>query len=277
MLVDLSKCVGCGNCVAVCSMAAIHVEQKRAYVNEDECVECGTCIRFLTSEAAPVWLVRTTRNILSFFHVRYDQPIDMCPTGALYMPELQWPRSIRAQFSDPITVHPSTGVSGRGTEEIKTNDATNRLPPGRAGMLVEFGRPGVGCRFKDVQKITMALAGIQDLSFEVSNPVTAVMKDVSTGELDPEILNEKFLSCIVETLMPLERLSTALQTIKQTAPELNTVISLVVNGRCEPDGKITYEEIVREAGFNMRPNGKTNLGLARRIEPQAKPVAATAV
>jgi hypothetical protein len=29
-----------------------------------------------------------------------------------------------------------------------------------------------------------------------------------------------------------------------------------------------YEDLVAEAGFTMRPNGKTNLGMARMIEPK---------
>lgn len=274
MLVDERKCVGCGNCVAVCPMEAIHVESRLAHINQDECVECGACIRFVTSEDAPAWLVRTTRRLLSFLNVRYDQPIDLCPTGALYQPELQWPRTLRAEFSNTLVIHPSTGGGGRGTEEIKTNDATNRLPPGWAGVLVEFGRPGIGSRFREVQKVTRAMARIQDLHFEPKNPVTAVMKDTSTGELDPEVLNEKFLSCILEMLMPLEHVTEALESIAQIAPELDTVISLVVNGRCGPNGEIMYEDLVRQAGFTMRPNGKTNLGLARRLEPQKEPAEA---
>lgn len=274
MLVDERKCVGCGNCVAVCPMGAIHVESRLAHINQDECVECGACIRFVTSEDAPAWLVRTTRRLLSFLNVRYDQPIDLCPTGALYQPELQWPRTLRAEFSNTLVIHPSTGGGGRGTEEIKTNDATNRLPPGWAGVLVEFGRPGIGSRFREVQKVTRAMARIEDLHFEPKNPVTAVMKDTSTGELDPTVLDEKFLSCILEMLMPLEHVTEALETIAQIAPELDTVISLVVNGRCGPNGEIMYEDLVRQAGFTMRPNGKTNLGLARRLEPQKEPAEA---
>ena len=275
MLVDHSKCVGCGDCVAVCPVGAIHVENRLAHINQEECVECGACIRFVTSEDAPPWLVRTTRRFLSFLNLRYDQPLDLCPTGALYQTELQWPRTLRAQFSDPLAIHPSTGVGGRGTEEIKTNDATNRLPPGRAGVLVEFGRPGIGARFRDVQKVTIALAHVQGLVFEEKNPVTVLMEDVSTGELDPAVLDEKVMSCILETLMPLERVPDALETVRRVLPELDTVISLVVNGRCGPNGEVAYEDRVKQAGFTMRPNGKTNLGLARMIEPQEEPAKVT--
>ena len=36
MLIDDSKCVGCGNCVAVCPMGAIHVENNVANINQRE-------------------------------------------------------------------------------------------------------------------------------------------------------------------------------------------------------------------------------------------------
>jgi hypothetical protein len=94
------------------------------------------------------------------------------------------------------------------------------------------------------------------------------MTDQSTGDLDSTVLNEKFLSCILETMMPLERVPDVLEIIKGIAPELDTVISIDINARCGPDGEVPYEAIVHEAGFTMRPNGKTNLGLARHIEPQ---------
>ena len=139
-----------------------------------------------------------------------------------------------------------------------------------------FLRPGVGCRVHDGERVTTALALIGGVSFEENNPVTFLLKDISTGEMDPAVLDEKFLSCILETLMPLERVPEALETIKRLVPELDTVISLVVNGRCGPNGEITYEEMVKQAGFTMRPNGKTNLGLARRTEPQEEPVEVTA-
>jgi hypothetical protein len=52
---------------------------------------------------------------------------------------------------------PGTGVGGRGTEEIKTNDVTGRIGEGEAGIVVELGRPGVGARIRDVERVAMAL------------------------------------------------------------------------------------------------------------------------
>ena len=51
MLVDESRCVGCGNCVALCPVSAISVwPDRRAVIGQDECVECGVCERALRKE-----------------------------------------------------------------------------------------------------------------------------------------------------------------------------------------------------------------------------------
>ena len=44
--------------------------------------------------------------------------------------ELSWPRIVRRAFSDPVVPHESTGVHGRGTEEVKTNDVSGRVKVG---------------------------------------------------------------------------------------------------------------------------------------------------
>src|SRR3979490_309335 len=69
---------------------------------------------------------------------------DVGPTAAFEPDELSWPRIVRRAFSDPRVPHESTGVEGRGTEEVKTNDVSNRVKVGEVGFTIEFGRPGVG-------------------------------------------------------------------------------------------------------------------------------------
>jgi ferredoxin len=264
MLIDSRKCVACGNCVPVCPMGAIYLEAGRAQVNEDECVECSTCYRFLPSEGLNPTLVRLVRRAIQACRLRFDQPLDRCPTGALEPPELEWPRSLRRAFSDPLVVHDDTGLSGRGTEEIKTNDVTGRVGEGEAGLVIDLGRPGVGVRFGDIEKLTTALAAL-GTEFEPQNPVTLLMEDRTTGRLRPEIVGEKVLSAIVEFKTTLERLPEYLRAIDELEGELDTVISVGVASRCEPDGAIPHEEICLEAGRVPSANGKTNLGLGRPV------------
>ncbi len=264
MEIDKDLCVGCGNCVPYCTMGVIRIENGLATVNEDECVECNTCYRCCESEKRNTGLVRIIRKVLRIFRLRYDARMDVCPTGALTPPELEWPRSLRRAFSDPTVAHDSTGTGGRGTEEIKTNDITGRIGTGETGVVIDMGRPGTGVFFSDIDKMTRALANLNIL-FEEQNPLTFLMTDARKGILKEDILQEKVLSAIIEIKLKLTELPTVLQTVNRVAKDLNTVISVGVSSRCEADGSIPHENICLEAGFLTSLNGKTNLGLGKRI------------
>jgi ferredoxin len=261
MEIDKKKCVGCGNCHVVCTMGIIYLDEDgKSVVNQDECVECFTCYRVLRNEGHRPWFVRAIRKVLSLFRLGYLAEVDVCPTGALTSPQLEWPRSIRAVFSDPTTVHPCTGVSGRGTDEIKTNDVTGRLRKGEAGLVVEMGRPGIGAYFRDIEKVAMALAKLKP-HFEKENPVTQLMVNPETGKFKDEVLNEKVLSAIIEIKTTLERIPEFLHTLEKVQKEVDTVISVGIASKCLSDGTIPHEEWVRRAGYNLSTNGKTNIGL----------------
>ena len=265
MEIDKKKCVGCGNCHAICSMGAISLDEDgKSIVNQDECVECSTCYRALRDEGYWPPTVRTVRKILSLFRLQFQAEVDVCPTGALTPPELAWPRSIRAAFSDPTVVHAGTGVGGRGTEEIKTNDVTGRLREGEAGLVVEIGRPGTGARFRDLEKVAMALA-LHEPTFEPNNPVTQLMDDPETGKVKEEVLDEKVLSAIIEMKIKLERIPDFLKTLETVQQQTDAVFCVAVGSKCLADGSIPHEELVKDAGYTLSPNGKTNLGLGRPL------------
>jgi len=265
MEIDKKKCVGCGNCHAVCTMGVIYLDEDgKSVVNQDECVECNTCYRVLRNEGYQPWFVRGIRKVLSLFRLGYLAEVDVCPTGALAPSQLEWPRTIRALFSDPTTVHPGTGISGRGTDEIKSNDVTGRLRKGEAGLVVEMGRPGTGAYFRDIEKVAMTLAKLKP-HFERENPVTQLMVDTETGKMKEEILNEKVMSAIIEIKTSLERVPEFLQTLEKVQKEVDTVMSIGVASKCLSDGSIPHEEWVKKAGYTLSPNGKTNIGLGRPL------------
>lgn len=263
MLIDEKKCVACGNCVPVCPMGAIHIDpvKRRATVNQDECVECYTCYRGMSKEHLNPVIVRTIRRIGGLFRWRFDPEPDVCPTDALTEPELSWPRVVRRAFSDPIVPHESTGVHGRGTEEVKTNDVTNRVGFGDAGFTIEFGRPTVGVRFWQIQEMTRELAKM-DLTFEKRNPVTSLMTNPVTGDLREDILNEKILSAIVEFKTSLRNVPAILRKVKEVANRLDTIVAIGAAARCDENGDNELEEILRQESFGF-VRGKTNLGLGR--------------
>lgn len=265
MEIDKEKCVGCGNCHAICPMGAISLDvDGKSVVNQDECVECSTCYRVLRDERYPPLFIRFIRSILGALNLQFMAVPDVCPTGALTPPDLEYPRSLRAAFSDPTVVHAGTGVGGRGTEEIKTNDVTGRLRDGDAGIVIELGRPGTGAHFRDVEKIATALIPL-DPHFEEFNPVTQLMEDPKTGKIKPEVIDEKVLSAIIEVKTTLEKIPDYLAVLENIQSELDTVFSVGVASKCLPDGSVPHQKWVEDAGYTLSPNGKTNLGLGRPL------------
>jgi hypothetical protein len=205
-------------------------------------------------------LIRAIRSVLRLCRLRFDPEPDVCPTSAITPQELQWPRIVRRAFSDPLVSHESTGIHGRGTEEIKTNDVTGRIGFGEAGFTVEFGRPGVSTRFRDIQRMTAALAA-EGMVFEERNPITHLMSDRACGRIREDILDERILSAIVEFKTTLERVPGLLRTIRTVAGTLDTVVLVGVSTRCDARGDNSLEGLLDGEGFEYRWS-KTNVGLA---------------
>jgi hypothetical protein len=158
--------------------------------------------------------------------------------------------------------HKNTGVPGRGTEEMKTNEVTGRFKRGAYGMAVEVGRPGVAGRLEDLEKIAMALAKI-GVEFEPKNPVTFLFEDVKTGKLKPEVRKEKVLSAIIEFVVKPEQIRPVLQALKDISPKIDSVFSLDLISFPEESEKAPALKVVKEMGFPVYPNGKVNLGLGK--------------
>jgi ferredoxin len=268
MKIDPDKCVACGNCLPVCPMGAIYIDPaiNRARINSDQCVECFTCYRGMSKEHLNPMFVRAIRKTAQFFRFRFDPEPDICPTDAIVAEELSWPRIVRRAFSDPQVPHESTGIHGRGTAEVKTNDVTARVKEGEAGFVVEFGRPGIGARFRDIERVTKVLAEL-GVEFESNNPVTSLMSDPSRGLIRPEILDEKVLSAIVEIKTRLQDVPAVLKRIKEVSRELATVVSLGVSTRCGAAGEEPLREILEREGYPTY-RGKTNLGLGAAMAAQ---------
>lgn len=277
MKINPNKCVACGNCTYVCPMEAIYIDPviNRATINRDECVECYACYNGLSKEHLPPLLVRSVRKLLHLGRVRFDPEPDICPTSAFEPDELQWPRVVRRAFSDPRATHESTGVQGRGTEEVKTNDVTGRVQHGEVGFTIEFGRPGIGVWLRDIQKMTWALAKA-GVAFEKRNPFTLLMTDVNTGSLREDILGEKVLSAIVEIKVPVGRTEEILRLVHEIEKDVETVVSIGVGTRCDENGEDTLvAPILERMGYKLE-RAKTNTGLGRVSNPDAIEVKETA-
>jgi len=247
-------------------MEAIYIDpvKRRATIKRDECVECYACFNGLSQEHLNPTLVRTTRKLFSMLRIRFEPEPDVCPTAAFEPDELVWPRVVRRAFSDPRVPHESTGVEGRGTEEVKTNDVSGRIKVGEVGLTIEFGRPGVGARFTEIQEMCWALAKA-GVSFEKKNPITSLMTDVSTGTLRADILDEKVMSAIVEIKTVVERTEEIIRLVWDVEKRLKTVIAIGVGTRCDENGEDhIVEPILERLGYKLEPPRRISGWDARR-------------
>jgi len=232
------KCKKCTDCLPYCPVGAIGVRDKKITIDQDSCVECSVCLRS-----------------------------EVCREGAFMREELPWPRVLRAEFSDPTIPHKKTDIGGRGTAEMKTNDVSGRIKRGEVGVAIELGRPGVGTRFADVEKFTREVARLK-IPLEEANPVSTLVQDRGKGVFPPEILGEKVLSAIVEFKVPFNRVEEILELLRQVSARLDTVASVSLIGRSDPNGRVPLEQLLVQKGVRFYPNGKVNIGLGR---PLAEP------
>ena len=233
MHIDSDECTGCGQCIPYCPVGAITMVEEVSEIDFDECTECGNCLRLAD-----------------------------CPVDTIFQQELEWPRTVRSIFSDPLTIVEESDISGRGTEEMKTNEVTGRFEFGFVGVAIEFGRPILGARFYDIEKVAQAVSTL-GIEHERENPTTSLISDPSTGTFKEDILQEKVLSAILEFKLELEKLPELFEILKKVSKEIDTVFSLDIATRVNPDGSIPTAPFIETAGLWVAPNGKTNVGLGR--------------
>ena len=168
MLIDEQVCHACQECIPYCPVGAIEEGDGVSYIDQDECVECGACLR-----------------------------AGVCPNDAIYQQSMAWPRTLRAQFSDPLGVHPKTGIPGRGTEEIKTNDVTDRvnLTPvaireGHAFADTVFGGKDVKVDHSDIPTAVFSQPEVGTIGLTEAQ-VRAVLKPLLTSLPSPHDLTRE--------------------------------------------------------------------------------------
>jgi hypothetical protein len=87
------------------------------------------------------------------------------------------------------------------------------------------------------------------------------MSDPRNGKFKQDILNEKALSAILEFGLDLKALPELLEILEKVSGEIDTVFSLDIATRVNPDGSVPTAPFIEAAGLWIAPNGKTNVGL----------------
>ncbi len=232
--IDEARCIGCGRCAPLCPMGAIHSGFEVSSIDPHECAECGTCLR-----------------------------ANVCPEDAIQEGKLFWPRVLREAFSNPIAEHEATDVPGRGTEGIKSNDAGGRFGAGSVGVFVELGRPVLGARFADAERVVRKFTA-HGFPMVEENPVSGLVADPKTGALKPEILDEKAISILIEFIVPHTAAQELMTILGELSAEVTTVFSVSVALRAKEGGLSPLSNLFG-SGIQSLPNGKVNLGLAQGI------------
>lgn len=238
-IINQDKCVGCKICQTYCTVDAItYQDNKKCQIDQDRCTECYVCLR---------------------------QKI--CPQGAIEPIELNnFYKQFQHVMSDPVENHGVTGVTGRGTEEVKTNDVSGRVKKGEVGICIDMGRPGMGVFLRDAEKVAMACArsGVKLAPVE-HTPLAALMPDLSTGKLVDECHNYHLLSVIVEGKCQESQLKDVLQELQKVEKEIDTVFSLGLILRMDEKGQNPTLQCLDELSIPQPHRGKVNVGLGRPL------------
>lgn len=239
MKIDRQSCSDCAICIPFCPAKAVtQGKSGQVEVQEDLCFECGVCLRSVP-----------------------------CPTKSFIPSDDTYGRRLRAFFSNPYLPHDKTLVPGRGTEEVKTNDVTNRIQDGEVGLCIEFGRPVPGCTFKQISVVAFYLIG-KGLQFEQNNPLTYLM-DKTTGKFPAEIENERILSAILEVKCREDDFAEIIPGLKNVFDSLDAVIALGLV-MCNHQEKNRLVKLYIEKLDCAIINAKGNFGLGRFNKPEER-------
>jgi len=233
MKINTKKCINCKLCINLCPVEAIYVKEGYVIINQEMCVECGLCKRS-----------------------------NICKQQAFIEEKMAWPRSMRKVLSDPTGVYVITGVTGRGTEEMKTNDVTERYEKDELGISIDVGRPNRGTTFREIEKITKELSSLP-VHFEMKNPISEVIKDFRTGEINEVVLDERILSGIIEFRIKKDKLFTVLGKIDEIKHRVNTVFTIGIIFSNVKNNIFLVNQL-NEHGWPVSLQAKINVGLGRK-------------
>lgn len=237
-VIEKELCVGCRTCQTYCTVDAILFENRKCFIDPQLCTECYVCMR-----------------------------MKVCPEDAIQPGELVgFYKQFQHVISDPVENHGVTGVTGRGTEEVKTNDVSGRVKKGQVGLSIDMGRPGMGVYLRDAEKVAMACAdaGFQ-LAPQEESPLAALIPDLNTGKFHDDCLDYRLLSIIIEGKCEEDKVKNIFKALMKVEKKIDTVFSLGLISRVDEDGNCKALEYLDELGIPRPYRGKVNPGLGKPL------------
>jgi len=240
VVVNKELCTGCWSCILYCPVGALkkNEDETMTYIDQDICTKCNVCIR----------------NQVCPFEAIEEQPYDNFKSEFQHL------------MSDPTVTTEGTDVPGRGTEESKTNDVTGRFKKHEFGICIDMGRPGIGCKLRDAEKVAMAIvrAGVK-LEGPEATPIAKIMTDLKTGKLRDDLLDTNVLSIIIEGKCSIEKLPDVIKALKDVEKQIDTVFCLGIVARVDENGNTPMFDILKELNIPRPFRGKINVGLGRPL------------
>jgi hypothetical protein len=193
-----------------------------------------------------------------------------CPSGALQpstdLTELQ---IFQQAFGNPGAGTKVTGGNaGRGGQEVKTLDVSPRLKEDEISLCLDIGRPGVGVRMRDAERIVLALlaAGMEFLPGDAF-PLATIIPDRKTGKFRPDCLDMRLHTLLMEGVFHKSKLPAVLKALQEVSREIDTVICpgliLAVDANCDNPALACLDDL----GIPRPHRGKINVGLGRPFPP----------
>jgi NAD-dependent dihydropyrimidine dehydrogenase PreA subunit len=222
------SCVGCEECLLYCTQGAIFMtEEALAAVDRDLCVECGVCI---DSGICPV----------SAFEEDQDEIAELKkPFGRLLSKHLG-----------------SKNVAEGSGYDVKTNDATGKLPTDKLVMRLELTRPGGGLKFGDIEQMR---AEMENLGWD--SGIGSRSRSIHGNGLSDKISDQRILTCHLEIILEPEKIPEIVKDATRFVTEHDLWVSINVAGVAEVIDRT--QKVLKSAGVYMEPVAKVNLGLGR--------------
>ena len=171
-------CTGCEACLAYCPQGAISMTaEAQAFVDRELCVECGVCI-----------------------------DMEICPVSA-FEEDQDEKAAYKRSFGRLLSKHLDQRKKAKESPyDVKTNDATGKIPQNKVVVRLELNRPGGGLTFRDVEYVGSEM---QRMGWDAN--ISSRSLNMDGERLSDEALDRRILTCHLEMVLDPEKLPDAVR------------------------------------------------------------------
>ncbi len=227
-----NDCIGCEECVPYCPQGAISMNAEgQATIDRYVCVECGVCF---DTDICPVLAFEEDHDELAEFKKLFGRLLAAFPGGK------------------------TSGRGGGHGYDVKTNDVTEKIAADKVGMRFELGRPVGGIKLGDVEQMRRYLV---ERGWQPG--VGARYQNLQGMGFSDEMLEHRILTSFFEFVLPPENIPDLVHSAIQYVMGNDLWMTVNMVGLTQTIDRL--ERDLKNAGLDIEPNAKVNLGLGRRI------------